>query len=516
MPKLSCRTSWSLVPGLSAALVLAACGSTEELPTFDSGSAPVASPDASGAVDASTPSGLDGSASVDAAQSSADAASDAGPAAPDAENTADAAFLPNQEDEYLGLRAPANGFRVKNVGVDVQPNSDVEFCEVAELPGTPDQEYIVETIELANGRGSHHLVIGTATPGSEADENLRKAKVGDKKPCFTSGADFGLGTYALTFTQSPYRKADLPSGIGKRLRGGQRIIFDYHYFNYGTQPIKAKSALAFHLLPQDKLKNIADELAFSNFTIDTPPNTSKVFYAACKLKHDMWLLNLVRHTHSKSTVFDVWYEGGPDHGKMVWSSKDWEHDTEHRFPQPILMKAGTGFKFSCGFKNDGNKNLRMGTSASDEMCILNGTIWSPTVGAPPPAAGCTTTWIDDAGVSHEASDYGGVPKPSFEEELACHASTFGAAILSSCVGCICGSCAAPYTRCQNDPDCKVLLECSSANKGPCTKEFMEHSSAVGLISSVGTCISEVCPKECVPATSPTDAGVAGGDAGVSR
>jgi hypothetical protein len=493
-------------------LGLSACTSSPEadLPGFVPTASPASGQDAgdTGALPTQPTGSEAGSVGVSPSAADAGSAVDAEPA------SSDATFVPNQEDEYLGLPAPKSGFRMKNVGVDVLPDSDVELCEVAELPGTPDQEYIVQAVELANGRGSHHLVIGAALPDSDADKKLRSMKVGDRLPCYSTGAEFGLGTFTLTFTQSPYRKADMPDGIGKRMRGGQRIIFDYHYFNFGSQTIKAKSALAFHLLPADKLKNIAEELAFSNFTIDTPPNQAKLFKASCKLKHDVLLMNLVRHTHSKSNEFDVWYEGGPDHGKLVWSSKDWEHDTEHRFPQPILMKAGQGFKWSCGFTNPSNKNLRMGTSASDEMCILNGTMWSPTVGAEPPDASCTTTWIDAEGVSHAADDYGGVPKPSFDEELACHVSTVGTALLSSCVGCICGSCGGPFTRCQNDPDCKALLECTSANKGPCTPEFMEHSSAVGMITAVGTCIQNTCPKECAAAPA-ADAGTAqAGDAGV--
>ncbi|HEX6241659.1 MAG TPA: hypothetical protein VFZ61_12215 [Polyangiales bacterium] len=485
-------------------VALAACTSGDEGPKYELDGGPSLGPPGTGANDAS--STLDATSPDSAApgpQTEAgiiDAAPDATPASAEA-----GPFVPNQDDPFLGLPEPAAGFRVKSQGMDVPNDSDVEFCEVAELPGTPDQEYIVRAVELANGLGSHHLVIGVAAPGSEAEAKLRSLKLGDKRPCYTVGADYGLGVTNLTFTQTPYRMADMPDGIAKRLHGGQRIIFDYHYFNYSGKTIRAKSALAFHLMEKDKLKNIANELGFSNFTIDTPPGATRVFKAACKLKHDMWLMNLVRHTHQKSTEFDVWYEGGPNHGKLVWSSKDWEHDTEHRFPEPILMKAGQGFKFSCGFRNDGNKNLRMGTAASDEMCILNGTIWSPEVGAPPPFAGCTTTWIDADGVSHEAGDYGGVPKPELGDELACHTGMLGASFLDGCVGCICGSCGTPYVRCQNDPDCKVLLECTSANKGPCTKEFGEHSSATGMITAVGTCIQTMCPKECAPAPS-SDAG----------
>lgn len=496
------------------ALLTSACGNAgSELPGFHP--APVPSTEAgaqqAGAGEAgANAAGLDASAAADAvvAVEAAASAGEAGPASGDASGASDAGFQLNQDDEYLGLPAPAHGFRVKSVGVDVASESDVEYCEIAELPGTPDQEYIVRSIELANGLGSHHLVIALGEPGSDADKKLRSMKLGERIPCISPGGEFGLGTTSLTFTQSPYRQADMPNGIGKRLHGGQRFVFDYHYFNYSGKTIRAKSALAFHLIDKAELKNIASEMAFSNFTIDTPPGEVKVFKAGCKFKHDLWLMNLVRHTHQKSTVFDVWYEGGPNHGQLVWSSKDWEHDTEHRFPEPILMKAGQGFKFSCGFRNDGNKPLRMGTSASDEMCILNGTIWSPSVGAEPPEAGCTTTWIDADGVSHAADDYGGVPRAEFGDELACHAATLGSALLSSCVGCICGACGTPFMKCQNDPDCKPILDCTSAHPGDqsaCTEEFMQHSSAVGMITAVGTCLQTKCPKECAPAPSP-DAG----------
>jgi hypothetical protein len=50
----------------------------------------------------------------------------------------------------LELEAPKSGFQVRSHGAEVQPGEDVEYCEVARLPGEAADEYYVNRVELAN------------------------------------------------------------------------------------------------------------------------------------------------------------------------------------------------------------------------------------------------------------------------------------------------------------------------------------------------------------------------------
>lgn len=113
------------------------------------------------------------------------------------------------------------------------------------------------------------------------------------------------------------------------------------------------------------------------------------------------------------------------------------------------------------------------------------------------------TWVDPQGIGRDAKDNGGPPKPSLDEALSCHLDTLGFGVVEGCVGCICDACGSAVVRCNVDADCKALLDCrSSCQPGEncdekCEPLMFEHSSAVGLITQVGTCIQAQCPQ-CAP------------------
>jgi hypothetical protein len=482
----------------------AACKTTEDLAS-DTG-AVLTLPEASIVADAAAMPSSDASTALADATSPVDSAAFSGDASQSPHAEAGSA-----DDGYMGLAAPKQGFRLRTQGREIPINSDVEYCEVQELPGTPGQEILMGAVEVANAIGSHHLIVSVAEPGSLADKKLRTLKLGEQVPCIGAEIEFGTGLTGFAGAQTPHAMAEYPPGIAQRLRAGQRVVFDYHYFNFGTKPLVAKSAVAVHTRAADEVKTLAAGFAFTNMTVDTPPSTSKTFTAACRFKHDALVQSVGRHTHTRGTDFTVWFEGGARHGQQIWQSLDWEHDAAHVFEQPTLVKAGEGFKFACSFTNPTNKPLRFGIASTDEMCILSGSIWSPTPGMELDNESCVITWVDAQGMGHDAKDNGGPPQPSFEDALTCHAGMLGIGFVEGCVGCICDSCGTVMNRCNADPDCKALLDCRSTCSGDacneaCEATMFKHSSAVGMITQVGLCIEAKCGTRCVPAA-PADAGV---------
>ena len=133
------------------------------------------------------------------------------------------------------LTTPSDGFQVRNLGADIAPGEDVEYCEIGELPGDPSETYYVKSVELANAPFSHHFVVGAATPGSDADASFRAMNVGDKVVC--NGANFEWpedGLVGVASAQTPYFSLTFPKGVGTVLHGNERVVFDYHYVNTGT------------------------------------------------------------------------------------------------------------------------------------------------------------------------------------------------------------------------------------------------------------------------------------------
>ncbi|HEY6562654.1 MAG TPA: hypothetical protein VI072_35545 [Polyangiaceae bacterium] len=403
--------------------------------------------------------------------------------------------------KYLGLEAPTRGFQIKNLGATVRAGDDIEYCEVAELPGTPGETLYVKSIELGNAAFSHHLILTAALPNTAADANLRKAKIGERVECVSADSAYGQGMIGIHGIQQRYGRLDFPEGVGRVFQGGQRIVFDYHYLNTSEADVEAKSALNLHLADASEVEQIADTFAFYNFTIDIPPGATGSFTGECQFKRDVLLASITRHTHRWGTDFRVWYSGGTRDGAPLWSSQDWEHEVDYEFSEPQLMKTGEGLRFQCDYNNTESHRLRYGTQARDEMCNLFGLAWDAGGDRTMPYQGCSITWLDEQGVGQSASAKGGFPKPTPEMASLCidGAAAQGRTV-NECLECQCNSCADILIKCSGDADCKAILDCVTESDcgsqsecgGRCQNVLDQHSSAIGLMQQVSACVSSRC------------------------
>ena len=330
----------------------------------------------------------------------------------------DEPIAPPPEGEYLGLARPTDGFQVRNQGTTVAPGADIEFCEVAELPGDPSDTYYVRRLELGNAKFSHHLIVSAAVPGSPADQKLREFAVGDKVPCQSAEGAFGSdGIEGVGGVQQPYGEIEFPDGVGREYHGGQRVVFDYHYYNTSRDEVLARSAFNVHLGKLEDIQHLARGFSFSNYLIDTPAGQPGSFTAECRFKQDVMVGGLTRHTHRWGTDYAVWFAGGDRDGQHLWTSTDWQHDVNYTFETPLLMKEGEGFRFQCDFQNTEDRALRFGTSATDEMCILFGLAWNAGSERTIPSQSCGIVYADDAGIGHAIGPEGFPTPPQSQVDL---------------------------------------------------------------------------------------------------
>jgi hypothetical protein len=272
------------------------------------------------------------------------------------------------------LDPPENGFQIRSIGRFIDPGTDVEFCEVVTLPGTPEDTYYVDRLEVAMHQWSHHVIIDAVVPGSETEEGLEDGQV---VPCVSAASAYGEDLVDVIGAQSPYADLQLPEGIGRIYYGGQKVIIDYHYFNPTTEKIPAGHALNFHLVEESDVQHVADNFGFYNLNIFTMPGQTSKYAASCTFDQDVMISLLTRHTHRWGTDFHIWYKGGDKDGDHIWTSNDWELETNYVYDEPILVRAGEGFRFQCEYDNTTDKVLKFGPKATDEMCILFGIAWSP-------------------------------------------------------------------------------------------------------------------------------------------
>jgi hypothetical protein len=407
---------------------------------------------------------------------------------------------PEKPEPYLGLTTPAHGFQIRSLGTDIGPGEEREYCEVAQIPGAPVDEYYVSSMELANGQPSHHLGLAIAAPGTQAARELEAVGVGNRIECPGPGLAFGEGLELIATIQKPYGKAELPAGVARKHLGGNLIVFDYHYANPGLETIQARSAVNFHLIDRDAVEHVAEGFGLNDVTIDIPPGETGSVTGECHFGMDLMVSAFTRHTHRWGTEFSVWYSGGARDGEQIWTSLDWQHETEFTFREPVLLRTGEGFRYRCTYANDNARRLRFGTSVNDEMCILYGTTWPAHSGEKLKDTYCNVTWIDGEGIGHPATEAGGFPEPSASEVALCASATGPSP--DPCASCMCNSCATPGLKCASDTDCQPLLACLVACTDltcaqGCQALIREHSSGAGPFMAAAECVRVECPV-CLP------------------
>jgi hypothetical protein len=271
------------------------------------------------------------------------------------------------------LAAPEFGFQIRDEGTTIQSGEDVEYCEVVVLPGDPSDTYYVNGFDSAMTKGSHHLIVAAVIPGSDTDQN---ATPGDRMSCVGPGG-FGGDLVDVTGQQVPYHQESFPSGVGRIYHGGQKLIFNYHYLNATDGPLEARAAVNFYTAEESCVEKVAESAGFFNFAIGVNDGETGSFTKSCTYTQDVMVAKLSRHTHQWGTDFPVKYEGGAHDGELIYTSPSYE-DPDYTFEEPVLVKAGEGFRWTCNYDNDSGHYLRFGTEATDEMCILFSTIYSPT------------------------------------------------------------------------------------------------------------------------------------------
>ena len=291
----------------------------------------------------------------------------------------------------LDLPLPERGFQVTAKGTTIAVGQDVEYCEVVEIPGTPSDVYYTNRFEAALTPFSHHLNVYAVDPNHPVNAYV---KVGDLHEClqptlgYPSAGALGEGFAFIAGSSKRYTEATLPEGVGRKLYGGQKLIFNYHYLNTSKEPVPAGSKLNIHTIEGSSIVHRPQLFALLNQTIAIPARQKASFTMECTMRQDVVVFGLSRHTHRWGTDFEAWLVGGARDGERLFMSSDWETNTGYAPDPPLVMRNGEGFRFRCDFDNTTDAPLYWGDKATEEMCILYGGWYVANRGEPPVAQSC--------------------------------------------------------------------------------------------------------------------------------
>lgn len=282
-------------------------------------------------------------------------------------------FLPfacSQSDGDTGTERPTLeppkegfGFQLAMEGV-VEPFSEAWLCSVYPLPTTKMES--VNWTEFIQNPGTHHLTLsatsltGNPIPHGNYDCATLYAEMLTEQVMFFGNQGAGDG------------EMHLPDGIAATFPTGLDILHEIHYVNPTPDPVQLYSYVNAYTIPDAEVEERIWGGQARDEHINIPANSEHTEWTRCVMNEDVEMHFLASHSHEKGTLFEIArYDGETGTtGDVFYSNDDWHDPLITQYEPPLVVPAGSGFEYSCTWKNETDEPIEYGLTAADEMCNL--------------------------------------------------------------------------------------------------------------------------------------------------
>jgi hypothetical protein len=268
------------------------------------------------------------------------------------------------------LHKPARGQQVRMSPFTIPPSGEREVCEYRRLANRKTVD--AQEFKFAASPGTHHIAVW-AYFGEDRDPSNFPSKPTDSVGCngFGPADSYNKSTLAGSGRGGSYA-VRFPEGIALRLAPHQPVFLNAHYRN-GT-PDVMRPEIVFNVTPARRgtVRHHAESLTVGNYSIDIPPHSVATLVSEWHAPIDLNVIELASHQHKRGTRFTIErLEGGASTGP-IYESTNWETPLELWPDEPMRVRAGDGFRFTCEWKNDDDYPVHFGVTTNDEMCFVTG------------------------------------------------------------------------------------------------------------------------------------------------
>ena len=264
--------------------------------------------------------------------------------------------------EYLSPPADGEGFQLA-MDYTVEPYTEAWRCEVYRL--NTDVISNINSIKFQQNAGMHHMTISTTgfvggqiEPGSYDCNSLYEDQMDSLIMLFGAQGD-------------AQDLLELPEGVVAAVPANIDIIHEVHYVNTTDQSIDLYSRVNAYIIPESQVTdgiwggNVRDE----NINI---PASAEAYseWTRCIMNEDVEVIFLASHTHKLGIEFNIRLFDGTESGEVFYTNDDWHNPKIVKYDTPITVPAGTGFEYSCTWKNPNDFPITYGLTSEDEMCNL--------------------------------------------------------------------------------------------------------------------------------------------------
>jgi hypothetical protein len=241
------------------------------------------------------------------------------------------------------------------------PASETYKCSVYKIP-TKDLS-LVNRVVYDQTPGLHHVTISTPSfSGKKVPYGIHD--------CAALGNLMEGVTMMFGAQGDAHGVIQLPKGVAATVPSDIDIIHEVHYVNATRQPVHVYSRLNGYTIPQEQVTTGIWGSQIRDQHIEIPPQSDHTQWTRCVMNEDVDLLFLASHTHQLGIDFKVAHFDGSTTGDVFYENMDWHNPKITQFDPPLSVKAGTGFEYSCTWRNPTDNKIEYGLTADDEMCNL--------------------------------------------------------------------------------------------------------------------------------------------------
>lgn len=170
-----------------------------------------------------------------------------------------------------------------------------------------------------------------------------------------------------TYTWAPGEDAlQFPDG-GLRVRPSDRYILQLHYNNSRNLPgLVDRSGVRLSLGPATGTEYGMVAMGPVGFSL--PARSQQRVASACTLAPGSRILASMPHMHQIGSGYEQFLLRGTQRTPII-TLTNWQFESQYFYELPLTLQAGDRIETACTFNNTTSRDVRSGSSTTDEMCF---------------------------------------------------------------------------------------------------------------------------------------------------
>jgi hypothetical protein len=255
---------------------------------------------------------------------------------------------------------PDQGFQIATTTFALLPGQEVFKCFHSTFPNTA--EFDIGDWESQMAKGSHHFILYRTDNDFVANGTLVDSA------CTNS---FG-GPNWLYSAAVPHTHLGMPDGVAMPIAAQQKVSFDMHYINTGTDTLQAHVVLNVTKVKSAQFQKAESQVSF-NVNINIPPNGMQTVGGDCTPPSGAKYFMMLTHTHRRGIDASITRKlSSGMMGETLVHTTNWDSPENILWESPpyLTFQAGEKFHYKCSYQNDRASATTVGISAADnEMCM---------------------------------------------------------------------------------------------------------------------------------------------------